>query len=245
MKDIIDTGVAISVFSEGTLYKAYDNDEEQPDVDEDAVNTLLLSCMESFTLTSNVAAVQTASDETGANDDGTYSLTVPLNALMLNGAESVDRLALYAVVQASDGSGVKLVEVPYEVTLGLMSDNASIAKLSLPSAVTLLIIDKKSDADEESTTAGKTEQATKGTRQAAETQPTSFAGESNNSTTAKYDDVEAQIFDEPETKLSKKQKQTVTKPVEEQTTVQAETPTDVDDLAGVADESPVTGGHDF
>jgi hypothetical protein len=113
MKDIIDRGVAISVFSEGTLYKAYDNDEEQPDVDEDAVNTLLLSCMESFTLTSNVAAVQTASDETGANDDGTYSLTVPLNALMLNGAESVDRLALYAVVQASDGSGVKLVEVPY------------------------------------------------------------------------------------------------------------------------------------
>jgi hypothetical protein len=215
--DILTRGGAAAVYSQETLYMAYSDDEEQPDVDEETFKELIKWCRKNLKLTSIAAAVQTVSDKAEPQGDGTYSMTVPVAALLINGVESVDRLALYAVVQAPGEIGAKLLEVPYETIVDASSGNVLNAKLSLQSAKVLLIIDSKGDGEEETTAGSKAEE-------------TSTADE----------DVE------PETKPAEKQtatqlvKENVSS--EAESTSLADEP---NALAGADDKSPVTGGHDF
>lgn len=150
-ENVVGRGMEVAALSDGKLDAAYNSDGE-PYLEEDAVMEFMGWCLENSKLTANAVAVQTVSEEEELNDDGTYSLTVPVRALLVNGIESMDRLALYAVVQKSDEEGVNLVEVKYETVLEALSGTSSSAKLILPSAVTLLIIDKKGDSEVETVT---------------------------------------------------------------------------------------------
>jgi hypothetical protein len=173
-------------------------------------------------LTSIAAAVQTVPEEAVANGDGTYSLTIPVSTLLTTGVTSVDRLALYAVLEASDEIGAKLVEVPYEPTTG---------KITIPLAKVLLIIDQKGDGEAETTTGSETSTATEKQRetQSAQSREKSTTVSESRSTTAEYV-YSGEYYDEPETKPTEAQK---TSPTEENA------------LSGVGEESPITGGHDF
>jgi hypothetical protein len=196
-------------------------------------------------LTSAATAVQTVFSEAEQKDDGTYSLTVPARALLINGVESVDRLALYAVLQTDDEIGAKLVEVPYEAIVDTASGNVISAKLSLPSAKMLLIIDNKGDDEAETTAEGATEKTTADVKRPSEMQSAQSREKTtameNSGTVAEYIDGSADEDDEPETKPTKKQ------PSEENASQAAEStsPVHESNMAGVGDESPVTGGHDF
>jgi hypothetical protein len=198
VEGMFERGASAVLLSQGALNVAYDNEEDLPDVEIEAFRKLINRCMVNLKLTSLAAAVQTVPEEAVANDDGTYSLTVPVGALLTTGVESVDRLALYAVLEASDEIGAKLVEVPYEPTTG---------KMSLPLAKILLIIDQKGDGDEKTTTGSETSTEAKKPRE------TRSAQSRDDSTTAEYVDSGEELTDEPETKPT--EKQTAAKPTKE------------------------------
>jgi hypothetical protein len=239
--DIFARGGAVAVLSHGALGVAYEDEEDQPDVDKETARKLISWCLQNLKLTSISAAVQTVSDEAQLEKDGKYSLTVPMTALLVNGVESADRLAIYAVVQSSDEIGAKLVEVTYETVADILSGNATNAKLSLPSAKMLLIIDNNSDGEEESGSEGETEKTSAEARKPRETQPSQSR---EKSTTVECVEDSAGGDSEPKTKPT--EKQTMTQQAMAQETTKAETPTEKPNaLAGVCDESPVTGGHDF
>jgi hypothetical protein len=240
VEDIFTVGGATVLYSRGTLKMAYEDEEDQPDVDEETVRKLISWCRDNSKLTSIAIAVQTVFDKAESEDNGTYSLTVPVKALLINGVESVDRLALYAVVQSADEIGAKLVEIPYEPVTDTVSGNVSNVRLSLPSAKILLIIDNKSDGEEESDSEDETEKTTAEAKKPRETQSGQRREES---TTEEYVDCSADENDEPKTKPAGREN--VTKPADVQEVMQAETLSDDSALAGVEENSPVTGGHDF
>lgn len=222
--EILNRGNMAAVCSRGTLYMAYDNSEDLPDVDKEAFKKLMTRYLKSMKLTSAATAVQTVFSEAEQKDDGTYSLTVPARALLINGVESVDRLALYAVLQTDDEIGAKLVEVPYEAIVDTASGNVISAKLSLPSAKMLLIIDNKGDDEAETTAEGATEKTTADVKRPSEMQSAQSREKTtameNSGTVAEYIDVSG--YESTETRSA--EKQSVTNP---------------------AEKSPVTGGHDF
>jgi hypothetical protein len=248
VEDIFSRGGAAVLLSQGTLDVAYENDEDIPDVGEEAFRKLVKWCHENLKLTSIAALVQTVPDEAVANGDGTYTLTVPVNALLINGVESEDRLALYAVVRASDEIGAELVEIAYETSADELSGSV---KLLLPSPKILLIIDQKGDGESETTTAEvKIRETSTETENMRETQPTqirqeSTTAEENKSMTAEYADGSEDGTDVIETKQAGKQ--TVTHSAEKNVSPEVESTTSAyeSNMAGVYDESPVTGGHDF
>jgi hypothetical protein len=71
-EDIFTVGGATVMYSRGTLKMAYEDEEDQPDVDEETVRKSISWYRDNSKLTSIAIAVQTVFDKADSEDNGTY-----------------------------------------------------------------------------------------------------------------------------------------------------------------------------